>query len=243
MGSRQHGERRDPLRPAIGDDPGEAAAPIMADQMEPPAAVADASDDVLGIADQFVDPVVIEIGRVGTRAGGVAALVGGHGKVSRRGQHRDLVVPEIARYTEAVQHQHKRRRRITADGAVEYQAGSGFNLTRLDHGRHQDFHRSERGGDEITSRRRGSIRLSLGPLPPRQLSISGSPDEVIADRRLAERNPFRGWSSLSVSESFIRSNCHSTHNCGSERPGVLTSSIRADTRNGGQPPPGHRACV
>jgi len=147
---------------------------------------------------------------------------------------RDLVVPEIARYTEAVQHQHKRRRRITADGAVEYQAGSGFNLTRLDHGRHQDFHRSERGGDEITSRRRGSIRLSLGPLPPRQLSISGSPDEVIADRRLAERNPFRGWSSLSVSESFIRNNCHSTHNCGSERPGVLTSLIRADTRNGGQ---------
>src|SRR6516225_1653270 len=29
MRARQHGQRRDPLRPAIGDDPGEAAAPIM----------------------------------------------------------------------------------------------------------------------------------------------------------------------------------------------------------------------
>jgi len=35
------------------------------------------------------------------------------------------------------------------------------------------------------SRRRGSIRLSLGPLPPRARCRSpGSPDEVIADRRL-----------------------------------------------------------
>jgi hypothetical protein len=131
----------------------------MADQMEPPAAVADASDDVLGIADQFVDPVVIEIGRVGTRAGGVAALVGSHDKISRRGQHRDLVVPKIARDTEAVQHHHKRRRRMTADRAVEHQAGSGFDLTRLDHGRRRDFHRSERGKDEIMSGRRRSTRL------------------------------------------------------------------------------------
>ena len=67
-----------------------------------------------------------------------------------------------------------------------------------------------------------------------KIRCAPSPDEVIADRRLAERNPFRRWSSLSVSESFIRNNCHSTHNCGCERPGVLTSSIRADTRNGGQ---------
>ena len=74
-------QRRDPLRPAIGNDPGEAAAPIMADQVEPPAAVADARDDVVGIADQFVDPVFIETGRVRTRTGGVAALVGGHGKI------------------------------------------------------------------------------------------------------------------------------------------------------------------
>jgi hypothetical protein len=74
MRARQHGQRRDPLRPAIGDDPGEAATPIMAYQVEPPAAVADTSDDVVGIADQLVDAVVIEIGRVGTRTGGVASV-------------------------------------------------------------------------------------------------------------------------------------------------------------------------
>src|ERR1700740_2682947 len=35
------------------------------------------------------------------------------------------------------------------------------------------------------SRRRGSIRLSLGPLPPHARCRSpGSPDEIIADRRL-----------------------------------------------------------
>jgi hypothetical protein len=76
MQARQHSQRCDPLRPAIGNDPGEAAAPIMTDKMKPPIAVAHSCDNVIGIANQLVDPVVIEIGRIRTRTDCITTLVG-----------------------------------------------------------------------------------------------------------------------------------------------------------------------
>ena len=54
MRARQHGQRGDPLRPAVGDDPGEAPAPIMADQMEPTLAVSRGRGNIERIVDQFI---------------------------------------------------------------------------------------------------------------------------------------------------------------------------------------------
>jgi hypothetical protein len=47
MRARQHGQRRDPLGPAIGDDPGEAAAPVMANKVQATLAVAQGGYDGL----------------------------------------------------------------------------------------------------------------------------------------------------------------------------------------------------
>jgi len=95
MRPRQHGQRRDPLGPAVGDDPGQAAAPIMADEMKPAVAVTHGLNDVERVANQLVDPVVVELGRVGPRADRIAPLVRRHSVAASRREGRDLIVPEM----------------------------------------------------------------------------------------------------------------------------------------------------
>jgi len=60
----------------------------MAHEMELAIAVSHFFDDVERVADEPVDPVMVEIGRVGARAGRIAALVRRHDEVTRRGEHR-----------------------------------------------------------------------------------------------------------------------------------------------------------
>jgi hypothetical protein len=57
MRARQEGQRAQSLGMAIGNDPGEAGAPIMADKMKAPAVMADSRDDVERVADQQLDAV------------------------------------------------------------------------------------------------------------------------------------------------------------------------------------------
>lgn len=69
MRPRQHGERAQPFGMLRRDDPGQAAAPVMANQMKAACAMADGGRDVERIAHQPVDAVGIEILRIGSRPG------------------------------------------------------------------------------------------------------------------------------------------------------------------------------
>ena len=65
MRSRQHRQRGQTLRVAVGDDPRQAAAPVVADEMESAASTSDRRGDVERIADQLLDAVIVEDRRIG----------------------------------------------------------------------------------------------------------------------------------------------------------------------------------
>ena len=96
MWARQHRQPGHPLRPAVGDDPRQAAAPIVPDEMKPPLPVPCCPENVERVADQFVDPVVVENRRVGAGTGGISALVGSQDEVAGRRQRRDLIIPKVS---------------------------------------------------------------------------------------------------------------------------------------------------
>src|SRR5580698_4790962 len=74
MRARQDGERSEAVRIAVGDTPGNAAAPIMADEMKAAVRVSACRRDGHGVGDQFVDLVVRDIGGVGPGVRRIAAL-------------------------------------------------------------------------------------------------------------------------------------------------------------------------
>src|SRR4051812_9860467 len=94
--ARQHRQRGETLRMTIRDKPGEAAAPIMADQMKASLTMAGGVGDVEGIAGQPVDAIVVKVFRIGPRVDRIAALVGRYCMITRRRQCRHLIVPEVS---------------------------------------------------------------------------------------------------------------------------------------------------
>lgn len=106
----------------------EAAAPIVADQMEATAAMPGCGDDVECVAHQAVDAVGIEILRIGTGARRIASLVGSDREIARVGQGGNLAVPEMPRYAEAVQKQDRRLVKRARQGAIEFQARCRLDL-------------------------------------------------------------------------------------------------------------------
>jgi len=64
--------------------------------MKPAIAVPHGLDDVERVANQLADPVVVELGRVGPRAGSIAPLVRCDGEAARRRDCRDLVLSEMS---------------------------------------------------------------------------------------------------------------------------------------------------
>src|SRR5215212_2289525 len=101
--------------------------------MKPAIAVPHSLNDVERVANQPVDPVVVELGRVGPRAGSIAPLVRCHGEATRRREGWDLIIPEIPRHAETVQHQHQRRRLEPGNRGVENHSGRGLDIARFYH--------------------------------------------------------------------------------------------------------------
>jgi hypothetical protein len=67
----------------------------MADEMKPAIAVPYGLNDVERVANQLVDPVVVELGRVGSRAGSILCFaVMNPAVVARRDQIVDMHVPQ-----------------------------------------------------------------------------------------------------------------------------------------------------
>ena len=70
MRPRQYGERGQPLRIAVGQRPGDAAAPVVAGEMKARVAIAAAADDRHRIVHQAVDVIVGGYSRASGRAPG-----------------------------------------------------------------------------------------------------------------------------------------------------------------------------
>lgn len=128
MWPRQDGEGSEALGITIGDQPGEAGPPVVTDQMKVAVAMAGRLGDVERVADQVVDAVIVEIGRVGPGADRVAALVGRHGEIPGRRQRRHLGCPEMPRHAVTVQHQDERCAFLAGNGGIEDQARRRFDI-------------------------------------------------------------------------------------------------------------------
>jgi hypothetical protein len=68
----------------------------VAHQIKSVIAVPHGLDDIERVANQLVDPVVVELGGIGPRAGSIAPLVRCDGEAARRRDCRDLVIPEMS---------------------------------------------------------------------------------------------------------------------------------------------------
>jgi len=125
---RQDAQREQAIGMGGGDRPGDLTAPVDAGEMEARAGAGDGFGDFDHVGGQSVDRVVGEVGRVGTGARRIAALVGRDGAETGVGQGRELVSPGVARLRKAVQQQDQRAVGRAGDPAVEHQAGAGCQL-------------------------------------------------------------------------------------------------------------------
>ena len=92
MRARQDGERGEPLRIPVGDAPRDAAAPVVADEME---ALSGQSRccDLHRVIDQPVEDIVVGVRRIGPRARRIAALARRNRAIAGTRQRRDLRIP------------------------------------------------------------------------------------------------------------------------------------------------------
>src|SRR5580692_6522905 len=102
----------------------------MADEMKAPSGMTGRRNDVERIADQPVDAVVVELSGVGPGIDRIAALVRGYCEIACARQCRQLIVPEMARYAEPVQHKHQRRIICAGDRNIKDQTWCRFDSPR-----------------------------------------------------------------------------------------------------------------
>jgi hypothetical protein len=119
MRPRQHGQRRQPLRNAIGERPGDAAAPVMADEMEAGLTIAAGGNDGHRVVHQAIDVIVRRVVRVGPCAGRIAALARRHRAIAGGGEGGHLRAPAVHGFGKAVQQQHQRSVRGAGGEGVE----------------------------------------------------------------------------------------------------------------------------
>ncbi len=94
---------------AVGDAPGDAAAPIVAHEMKARLAIARGGCDRHGVVHQAVDQVMRKLTRIRPGARRIAALARRYGAIAHVAESRDLRAPAMHRFRKAVQQQHQRR--------------------------------------------------------------------------------------------------------------------------------------
>lgn len=80
----------------IGNLPGEAGTPVVADEVKAPVSVAESRHDIEYVADQKIDPVTAMIARVGSCIDSVAALIWCNCEEPSPRQREHLRVPQIS---------------------------------------------------------------------------------------------------------------------------------------------------
>ena len=128
MRPRQHGERRQPLRESIRERPRDAAAPIMADEMEAAVAIAAGGDNRHRVVHQAVDVIVRGVAGGRARSRRIAALARRNRAIARGGEGGHLRAPAVHGFGEAVQQQDQRGVRSAGGEGVEGEAGDDGDL-------------------------------------------------------------------------------------------------------------------
>jgi hypothetical protein len=109
MRPRENGERGQPLVVAVGDAPGDAAAPVVANEMKARFAIARGRYDRHGVVHQAVDQIVRKLTRIRPGARRITALARRNGAIAHVAEAGDLRTPTMHRFRKAVQQQDQRR--------------------------------------------------------------------------------------------------------------------------------------
>ena len=134
MRARENGERRQPLMMAVGEAPGDAAAPVVADQMKTRIAIARGRHDRHRIVHQAVDQVMRKFARIRPRARRIAALARCYGAIAHVAEGGDLRAPAMHRFRKAVQQQDQRRAGRAGGDGIEGEMRRDGDLFRCRHG-------------------------------------------------------------------------------------------------------------
>ena len=104
---------------AVGDAPGDAAAPVVAHEMKARLAIARGRRDRHGVVHQAVDQIVRKLTRIRPGARRIAALARRNGAIAHVAESRDLRAPAMHRFRKAVQQQHQRRPGCAGGDGIE----------------------------------------------------------------------------------------------------------------------------
>ena len=121
------------MRKPVGQRPGDAAAPVVAGEMEAAVGITRGRHDRHRIFHQPIDEIIGGIVWIRPRARRVAALAWCHGAIAGRGQRFHLRVPAMHRFRKAVQQQHQRRVWLARDNGVEGEGGGDGDLRERGH--------------------------------------------------------------------------------------------------------------
>ncbi len=104
---------------AVGDAPGDAAAPVVAHEMKARLAIARGRRDRHGVVHQTVDQIVRKLARIRPRARRITALARRNGAIAHVTEAGDLRAPAMHRFRKAVQQQDQRRPRYAGGDGIE----------------------------------------------------------------------------------------------------------------------------
>ncbi len=93
---------------AVGEAPGDAAAPVVTGEMKARVAISARGRDRHRVVHQAVDQVMRKFAGIRPGAGRIAALARRDGAIAHVAQRRDLRAPAVHRFRKAVQQQHQR---------------------------------------------------------------------------------------------------------------------------------------
>ena len=106
---------------AVGDAPGDAAAPVVAGEMKTRLAIARGRHDRHRVVHQAVDQIVRKLARIRPGAGRIAALARRNGAIAHVAEAGDLRAPAVHRFRKAVQQQDQRRPGCAGGDGIEDQ--------------------------------------------------------------------------------------------------------------------------
>src|ERR1700685_1339970 len=108
MWAREDGEGRNPLGGMVGDPPGDASAPIVADDMKTAASVTAFSRDGKRIFHQVIEAKICGLARIRPSTCRITALAWCYRAISRRRKLWHVRTPHMESFRKPMQEQHQR---------------------------------------------------------------------------------------------------------------------------------------
>src|ERR1700684_2209387 len=133
MRAREDGEGRNALRVTVRDTPGDASAPIVADDMKPAASVTAFSRDGKRIFHQVIEAKICGLARIRPSTCRITALAWRYRAISRCRKLWHVRTPHMESFRKPMQEQHQRPVFGAANHHVEGEIRGCGNLLEVDH--------------------------------------------------------------------------------------------------------------